>query len=235
MYYCIAIYEDNLPFARWMEKEIRYQLNSPSSINTNDKAEIQHYIRQSNVPTLYLLDIVDESHDHRATGIDLAREVIEHDRDDLIVFVTAYVDRILTNTALKGDIFNFIPKRKDTLRQELSQVLTLAGERFSRTCLLISDKLNDVQIPYKEINYIETVPRGYGKVRITGQYGVYVIKSTLKGIMPKLDSRFTYAHQSYIVNTANIRRIDKSQHLIYFSDSTYCPYSRLWSGSNVLY
>ena len=210
----IAIFENDLPFARWMEKEIRSNLNIPSAVNTNNPAVMQHYIHHSNTPTLFLLDIVDENHDHRAIGIDLAHEVIERGHDDLIVFVTAYIDRIMTNTAIKGEIFNFIPKRKDTLRQELSQVLALAGERFNRTCLLISDKLNDLQIPYREINYIETVPRGNGKVRITGQYGEYVIKSTLKGILPRLDNRFAYSHQSYIVNTANIRRIDKTQPLI---------------------
>lgn len=225
----VAIFENDLPFARWMERTIRQHLHTPTAINTDDPAVMQRYILQSNQPTLYLLDIVDENQGHRATGIHLANEVIKRNRGDLIVLVTAYLDRIITDTVTKGHLFNLIPKYKQSVETELLQTLALAGDWFDGVCLSVSDRLSSIRIPLKEINYIETVPRGYGKVQITGLYGQYVMHSTLKGIMEKLDKRFVLVHQSYIANTANIRHIDRSRKQIYFQDGSHCPYSRLYA------
>lgn len=224
----IAIYEDNREFAEQLERYIcRYTHFSPV-INTGRRDELERYIAGTVQPTLYFLDIVLDGEDN---GLAIAELIAARKRSDLIVFLTAYKDRILGNPFYLTKAYSIIFKDSKTLTQEIAATIDLAKRSLVDKCLLrVIGKTENLYIPFDSILYVEHI-KGSNKVCIHCIEGRYTVRDTLTAIHSKLDERFARCHRAYIVNCRMIERINKSDCTVHFVNGSVCPYSQLMKGN----
>jgi len=224
----IAIYEDNREFAERLERYICQYTHFPPAINTGRRDELEQYVTGTVQPTLYFLDIVLDGTDN---GFAIAERIAERKRSDLIVFLTAYKDRIIGNPFHLTKAYSVIFKDSQTLTQEIAATIDLAKQSLADKCLLrVIGKSENLYIPFDSILYIEHI-KGSNKVCIHCTEGRYTVRDTLTAIHSKLDERFARCHHAYIVNRGMIARIDKSDGTVHFMDGSACPYSQLMRGN----
>jgi len=224
----IAVFEDDPKFAAWLESIIRRHTHHPTAINTGTAGELIRWIKRAADPVLYLLDI--ES-DGKTTGFQIARHITEQQSSSLVIFITAYPHKILSNPVFKTKAFSIILKSTPTLEQEIITTIALAKQVFQAKCLYVHmGKSETLYIPHEQICYVEAV-KGTNKVCIHCTDGQYVIRATLKSLQEQLTPfGFVRCHKSIIVNRANIRKRDKSNMILTFHNGASCPYSYLMQG-----
>jgi len=219
----IAVFEDDLDCAARLETIIRQCTHYPTAINTEDAREITDFADRTPGPALYLLDIIKEG---CTAGFQIAEHITRLANGSLIVFLTAYPQRISGNAYFKTKAFSFIYKDNPSLEQELRDTIRLAEQAMTCRCILIhAGRYETLYVPYESINYIEAV-KGTGKLCIHCEDGQYVIRETL-GNMSKLlaPHGFTRCHRSVIINLGNRLRVDKSGMTVHFPNGASCPYS----------
>lgn len=227
----IAIYENDKTFSAWMEQVIRQYTHFPTSMNTGKVEEMKAFIRSRNESVLYFLDIIDEGKENEAVGIELAEEIIRHQPNGLIAFVSAYPSSIQYNTRLKAHSFVTIRKHTKYIKDEVEETIHLAENYFDDKALHLSGRFEHIHIPYKEICLIESVPKVEKKLQITGLYGTYIVKNTITKIQSELDERFLQVSQSYIVNKDHVRKVDVKNKTLLLVNGSQCSFSRMYQKS----
>ena len=146
----IAVFEDDLTFATQLETLIRQYTHHPTSINTCVAGEIFNWIKKTVEPALYLLDIMS---DGQTTGFQIAQHITEWQSCSLIVFITAYPEKIQFNSIYKTKAFSFIQKNAPMLEREIMETISLAEKAFLAKCLYIHlGKFEDLYIPHEKIS-----------------------------------------------------------------------------------
>lgn len=223
----IAVYEDDRELAGKLEKVIRQYTHFPTIINTADAGELLERTAKAAGPVLCFLDIV---LDGETAGFNVAQRIAERNRNDLLVFMTAYPQKIIRNPFFKTKAFSVIFKSNPKLYTEVRETITLAEEVLQSRCLFVQvDKFQTLYIPYSSICYVETV-KGTGKLCIHCLDGQYVIRETLSNMLSKLGPEFVRCHHSYIVHKKNVLSHNKSERTITFRNGATCPYSYLMKG-----
>ena len=221
----ICVLEDDRDFALTLEKTIRQYTTFPTAINTASASELLEKASKLAEPALYFLDIILAN---KSTGFDVARHIAESSDSNLIVFMTAYPQRIVTNAFYKTKAFNVILKSNPSLYQEIEETITLAKQTLKGKCLFVHiDKFQTLYIPYDDIYYIEA-EKGTNKLCVHSENGRNIIRGTLKELQKQLEPiGFARCHKSILVNKANIIRQDKSTKMLIFRNGVSCPYSYL--------
>ena len=229
----IVIFENDPAFRRYLEAFVRQYTHHPSILQAGNMEEIETYIAKRPKPTLFFLDIVFENDEDKTHGFTIAKKIKEQRPEDLLVFVTAYRNRIEGNTFYQVSAFNTIYKPTNVrdwskINQQLAATIDLARNYFDRQCLVLSDRENKIYIPKQSICYIEAI-KGQRRIAIHTVNGWYMMRSWLKDVKDQLDERFLYASRFIIVNRHAIRRADKTKRLFYFSNHLHCNYSYLYA------
>lgn len=227
----IAVFEDDRTFADKLEILIRQFTHHPTTINTGVGTEIINWVTnkaRSAEPTLYLLDIVSNG---KTTGFQIAKQIVELSNSSLIVFMTAYPQKIKYNATYKTKAFSVILKDAPSLEAEIKETIALAEQVFLSKCLYIHfGKSETLYIPYDKICFVESI-KGTNKLCIHCVDGQYVIRETLKTLQEQLTPfGFVRCHKSIIVNKSNIRKRDKSSMTLTLNNGASCPYSYLMKG-----
>ena len=229
----IAIFEDDRPFAMQLESLIRQYTHHPTAINTGIADEFINWIMKTTEPVLYLLDIVSCG---KAIGFQLAQQIVEQQEkggnSSLIVFLTAYPQKILYNPIFKTKAFSIILKNEHSMDGEIKETIKLATQAILSKCLYINvGKFETLYIPHEKICYVEAI-KGTNKLCIHCTDGQYVIRKTLKNLQEQLiPFGFVRCHKSIIVNKQNIRIKDKSSMTLIFHNGASCPFSYIMRGS----
>ena len=222
----VVVFEDNKKFAANLERIIRQCTHHPTSINTDDIADVTCWVEKTTEPVLYFLDIVigDET-----LGFSLAELISEQNNGSLIVFLTDYPQKINYNPYFKTKAFSVIYKNNPSLDNEIENTILLAQKVLQSKCLYIHvDKFQTLYIPYENICYVEKIKKA-NKLCVHCTDGQYIIRETLEALLKKLlPFGFTRCHKSIIVNKSNIRKCDKPNMILVFHNGISCPYSYLY-------
>lgn len=229
----VVIFEHEALFQRYLEAFVQQYLHEATALSTGRIDEIERYIAENYAPTLFFLDIVFESERDQTQGFTVARRIKEQRPDDLIVFVTAYRNRIEGNTFYQVSAFNTIykphnPTDFDKISNQLAATVELAKDYFDKECLVITGRENELFIPLRSICYIEVL-KGEQRICIHTTQGWYTVRGWLKDIKSKLDGRFAYASRFIIVNKNAIREKDKRGKRLIFKDGSSCAYSPFYN------
>ena len=223
----IAIYEDDEQSARRLERIIQAHINDIISPGILRESDLKSYLAQAMQPTLCFLDIMEAG---VASGFALADYINQLDSAHLVVFVTSYPGRIIGNPHYLTRAFSLILKGGTNFEDEVRSTIDLAKEAIKKHSLLIhKGRFDSLYIPLDSIYFIENI-KGSGKVCIHCKNGQFIIRSSLAGLLTKLDERFVRCHYSFVVNRQNILRINKRARTIHFPDERFCPYSYLKKG-----
>ena len=221
----IAIFEDDREFANNLERLIRQYTHYPTVINTGDIEEMARWIEKTAEPVLYVLDIILGD---KTAGFWIADLIEKKNSNSLIIFLTAYPQKINYNPYFKTKAFSVMYKDNPSLDIEIENTISLAEKALQDECLCIHvDKFQTLYIPYENICYIETI-KNTNKLCIHCTDGQYVIRETLKSLLEQLSPfGFIRCHKSIIANQVNIRKWDKSTKTLIFHNGATSPYSYL--------
>jgi len=225
----IAVFEDDRKFSKCLERIIRQYTHNPTAINTANTGELSLWIKKTTEPILYFLDIMIEN---RAFGFEIAQQIYKQNSGSLIVFLTAYPKKIINNAFYKIKAFSIIYKNNPELEDEIEQTIDMAEQKFLGRCLYIFvDRFQTLYIPHESICFVETIKKA-NKLCVHCIDGQYVVRETLKVLQENLAPfGFVRCHKSFLVNKANIRKVDKSAMSLIFHNGVSCPYSYLMKGN----
>jgi len=227
----IFVCEDNLSHKNKITQCIEnYVLMEDLDMGVVLSAENPHvileYIENDPKMGVYFLD-VDLKSD--IDGIQLAGKIREYDPRGFIVFITTLAESLQFTFKYKVEALDYIVK--DDIRgvdkkiceclDNINSKCTSNKDSAKRFSFKILDN-KFISVEYDSILYFETSTAAPRKVIIHSIEGRHEFYASLKDILKTLDSRFSRCHNSFIVNTKNIREIDFSSKEILMSDGSVC-------------
>lgn len=194
-------------------------------LSTGLPSEIQKYLRKHYEPALYFIDIVIGT-DNRI-GFNLAEDIKNENKNNMVVFITGYPDMILYNTKAKALASLVILKSREYFKSELLETLEIAETLFSGKAFFRyhTKYMGYGIIALEDILYLEKV-KGRNTINIHHCKGNLIIHSTFLEVMKQLDCRFLRCHNSFIVNIDKISRVDLKSRKLFLGNDRFCFYSR---------
>lgn len=171
-------------------------------------------IKDDGAAKIYILDIELKE---GISGIDIARRIRKVDWNSIIIMVTSHNE--LGYDALKAQIMllDFISKY-DNCEKNLKRVLKKAIKQIDSKKVIAYEYLGVAYRVYlDDIIYAvkDTVDR---KCIIKTDYNEVIANKNMNEVIDELDERFYLTHQSCLVNTQKISRIDFKNNTIYFQN-----------------
>lgn len=220
----LTIFEDDLSLAEQIKFHIQNHFNETITVMlvTDNLKEVMKRADSVKSSSIYLLDIQIGKKDE---GLIAARELYSKNKENYIIIITQYAEKILFDTGMKLKTFNIILKHKLTFFKELSETLKYIIQNVSDSTLFVyHDYYNEIRIAINGILYIEAV-KGEHRVSIIHEHEYYKVRLTLRDLAKQLDSRFVRCHNSCIVNLDKVQKVDFSERKITMSNGFVCYYS----------
>lgn len=218
----VAICDDDineLESLRDMLSEITEQAGIQAEFFTYDNSEELLQIISDNgfaFDMLFLDMYIDEK-----LGVDIARAVRAENKRCVIIFITAFADRMADCFNFRASAYLLKPVDRDKLTGAFSIGLShLGGDDFF--CIETKDVKRTV--PYDEICYFESHLKSV-RLFVVNQTEPIVINSKLDDLI--LPGQFFHrCHASFIVNYTNVKMMKKDTHEFIMSSGTRVPISR---------
>lgn len=185
-------------------------------------------IREKGSHQLFFLDIDIKGEEQK--GFDVAMSIRAKDPHANIVFVTTHSEFMPITFRYKIAALEFIDKAEpeEAFRAQLASCIDHVAQhqlgQASPETFVFETAQAQLQVPFAEIYYIETSPMSH-KLILHTKYERLEFYGKLAELV-KADSRLYHCHRSFVVNPMNIRKIDKSDHMVYFENGASCYVSR---------
>ena len=177
---------------------------------------------------IFFLDIEIKTEEEK--GLDVAKKIREIDPYAIIVFVTSHSELMPTAFKLQVGALDYLDKSlsKEVFKKRIETALlhteSLTGKGLSDDALHFETPHTQIQVPFKDILYIETSSRPHRLVLYTHR-GRTEFTANLSDILKK-EKRFYQCHRSFVVNPANVHQVDKVNHILHFQNGATCLISR---------
>ncbi|MGT2667351.1 LytTR family transcriptional regulator DNA-binding domain-containing protein [Streptococcus rifensis] len=190
-----------------------------------------------------LLEAITETGDHQfffldieikgeeKKGMEIAREIRARDPHAVIVFVTTHSEFMPLTYKYRVSALDFIDKglSEEDYQEAVSSVLTHAYSNISQTvsqdAFVFKNEHAHVQVAFSDILYFETSSTVH-KVILTSRTGTLEFYGKVSEIA-KIDERLYQTHRAYVVNPANVTRVDRKQFTVHFENDDFCLVSRM--------
>ena len=154
-------------------------------------------------------------------GLDLAQAIRKKNNCCVIIFITAFSDRMAECFEWKVSDYLTKPIEKDKLAKAFQIGLT----HLEKTSMFfVSVKNKDFTIPFDEIIYFENNLKSVKLYRIN-EIEPLVFSGTVSDINAPTEY-FHFCHKSFLVNFLHIKMIDKSKHNIVMKNGVIIHISR---------
>lgn len=164
-------------------------------------------------------------------GIEEAGKIRKLDKSGIIVFVTSHSEMSLLTFEYKVQASDYIVKNTSNFEHRIIECLQNANNKFNRVSsdeedsILIENSEKIVKQKIDNILFIET-SRDH-RVRIHSHDEIIEVYGTIKEYEQKLPDYFIKTHRSYLVNSKNIKDINKNKKIIIMKNGEECLVSRL--------
>lgn len=189
---------------------MKYDLDAQVMFSTTNVDSLLSYVSKNKVDVLFL----DIDLNSNLTGIQIAEKVRKSNKDCYIVFETAHLEYGLV--AYRYKTFDFICKPITSQRIEDCVVRIFEDIAGTEKKFIRIDNKNTI-ISEKEVKYIKK--DGMKLIFHTDSRDYEVYSSFLK-IKEKLPSNFVQCHKSFIANIDNITKVESTNNLVYFNNSS---------------
>ncbi|AGK96017.1 LytR/AlgR family response regulator transcription factor [Clostridium pasteurianum] len=230
----IIICEDNNAQRIQIENIIIEEINSSNldlniTLSTFNPKQVIEYISNSkNTNFIYFLDVELNSD---INGIELATIIRKYDPKGYIIFVTSHAELTLLTFEYKVQAMDYILKyNSENLKVKIIECLRAAYNNFKRL-ENIEKKYISIDIGHKIVNlqpeqilFFETDKDH--RIRLHTFDENIEFYCSLKQIEIIVPPHFYKCHRSYIVNTRNIKSIDKDNLTIYMINGDKCYVSK---------
>lgn len=192
-------------------------------------SQLLEAIKETGNHQVFFLDI--EIRGEEQKGMEVAREIRQRDPHAIIVFVTTHSEFMPLTYRYRVSALDFIDKALPAADYEeaIALVLEHAQANVSRTvsddAFVIKNDYAHIQVPFADILYFETSPTVH-KVILTTKTGQLEFYGKVSEIA-KLDYRLYQCHRAFVVNPANVTKLDRSTQTVHFETGDTCLVSRL--------
>ena len=189
---------------------MQYDFDAQIGIQTTNIDKLINYVEKNKVDVL-LLDIDLKSN---LTGLEIAEKVRKSNKDCYLIFETAHLEYGLM--AYKYKTFDFISK--PVTHQRLEDCIVRLFDDISRVTkrFIRLDNKNTI-IAENEVKYIK---KDGMKLIFHTDSRDYEVYSSFSKIQNKLPEHFVRCHKSFIANIDNITKVESSDNIVYFSNSS---------------
>lgn len=189
-------------------------------------AQVIHYKNMEELPDhenyLFFLDVQKES---TAVAINMSEIVMKlFPRCNLVLLVDngINIQNMVNAIGMINGIINF----QWGWEKQLADILKTIADKMEKLCrgILIFHYNIDRLIPYEDIYYIETIKSTHCCM-IRHRQGTEKLRANIKDLIVQLDGRFEIVHASTIANLSLVKKIDRKNRSLYFTDEVNCSYS----------
>jgi two-component system response regulator AgrA len=226
----IVVCEDNeeqrKKITKFIEDSIMIEnLDMKIDLSTGSPEETIDYLKENKISGLYFLDVDLNS---AINGIKLAEIIREYDPRGFIVFVTTHAEMSYLTFIYKVEAMDYIIKdNPETVKERIHQCILNANKKYSSKVtelqknftIKADDKI--INIEYSKILFFETSDIIH-KVLLHVVDRQIEFYAKMKDIEAKLDDRFYRCHRSFLVNTDNIKEIDKKNRVVHMINGQQC-------------
>lgn len=178
---------------------------------------------------IFFLDIEIEKEEKK--GMEVANQIRQHNPSAVIVFVTTHSEFMPLTFQYQVSALDFIDKslNPEEFSHRIESALYYAMENSqkngqSEELFIFHSSETQFQVPFAEILYFETSSTAHKLCLYTYDERIEFYGSMTDIV--KMDKRLFQCHRSFIVNPANITRIDRKKRLAYFRNNKSCLISR---------
>lgn len=225
--FSIFICEDDSKQREYIEKLVFDYISHKDAdidlaLSTANPAELLAYVEQHpDKQGLYFLDI---DLQHELNGIVLASKIRKYDRLGYIVFVTTHAELSYLTFRYKVEAMDYIIKDNskdmaDRVRECIEVVFARMLETQSPRSYQVKIGTRIHHIPLHEITVFESNPTMPGKIILYTKHDRLEFYGTLSEIA-KSNPAFFRCHQSFVVNTKNVKHIDASRREVTMIDGS---------------
>lgn len=226
----IYLYENETKNQVIIEKLIKEiisfdELDMELRCSTNDKNKLLGMINGKNSCSIYFISVNLKGN---LEGLKIAREIREVDPNGFIILTTSNTENLHLAFLYRLEVMDFILKDNYAMmRKKIQQCLIDSQKRYlsqkDKSSEILTVKTSDSirNFKFKDILFIETSSIPHKLILHTMDYEVEFY-GKIKELLNILDSRFKRIHNSYLVNIENIKKIDKSQKIVYMNNGEIC-------------
>lgn len=230
----ILICEDEKIQRDNMEKKIYSKIDSLKLSmdivisSENVKKVVDYSIESRNNNNLYFFDV--ELTDD-INGIEKAGEIRKNDPQAMIVFVTSHSEMSLLTFEYKVQASDYIVKNSKEFDKRIEECLISADNRFNKISedeseyMMIENSEKVLKQKIDDILFIETASNH--RIRIHIFDGIIETYGSIKEYEERLPEYFIKTHRSFLVNSRNIKGVDKALRTIEMKNGEKCLMSRL--------
>ncbi len=189
---------------------MKHDLDAEVVFCTTKVNSLLSYVSKNKVDVLFL----DIDLNSSLTGIQIAEKVRKFNKDCYIIFETAHLEYGLV--AYRYKTFDYISKPVTSQRIE-DCIIRLFDDISGTTKKFIRLDNKNTIIAEKEVKYIKK--DGMKLIFHTDSRDYEIYSSFLK-IKEKLPSSFVQCHKSFIANIDNVTKIESSNNLVFFNNSS---------------
>lgn len=170
--------------------------------------ELEEYIKNSQMPTIYILDIMINQRD--VDGIVIARKIKNRrNRRHRVIFLTDYSDKAVMAIRYQTDAIDFICKKDCNFTDELINAIDKAREEIKAAVdegdenfITFYDNYSPVRISLKDIICCEKIGEKKIKIRavVDGKLVEHSVAKTIKSFAKELGEDFYSLTRSILVN-----------------------------------
>lgn len=224
-----------------IEKAInKHKMRCKIILCTNSLLDIEDYINNNSMFTLYLFDT--NFCQHKINVFNLAVKIRKNDCYSCIAFISDNINSCMLTFKYKVQAIEYILKSSNDFRNRIIDCLLFSYEKYhtiiaNEDILTFADRSNRMSICSNDIIFIESIPNTHKLVihfrKFPGMYDKFVIYESLNSLEEKLGNKFVRCHKSYIINRHHIKSINKKLRSIEMSNGEVCYYSR--NNSKILF
>lgn len=193
---------------------MKNDLKAKIAFKTTKESDLLNYLKENPIDVL-VLDINLHSN---LTGIEIANKVRNQNKDCYIIFTTGHSEYVFL--AYQCKTFDYLCK-------------PITEERLKDTVLRLFDDLNKGTTSKKYIrlnnkntiideNEVQYIKREGMKVIFHTATRDYEIYSSFAKLQEQLPENFVRCHKSFIANVHNIKKLEPTANIIYFSKGNQC-------------
>jgi len=190
----------------------------------NDVISVIKYVdkyRDECANTVFLLDIIAGK---EPVGYDLARHIKQVLPDSIIIYITDFPNIVIQNMRENIDALGFVIKTSPKFFEELEYALLRAYRILDSAFFIEKNNREVFRIKHDDIFYFEKLKESR-YVRVVHKDGRNTFRGSLVALLERLEDYFRYADKVHVVNTRNIKRMDKEESIIYFDNGVKCSFS----------
>lgn len=177
---------------------------------------------------LFFLDI--EIRTEEKKGLEVARQIRDADPYAMIVFVTTHSEFMPLSFRYQISALDYIDKElaAEDFMKRIEAALLYAnskeGKSIAEDSFYFTSRFAQVQYPFNEVFYLETSPRSHKVVLYTKTDRVE-FTANLADIV-KQEKRLIQCHRSFVINPANVVKVDRHEKVVYFPNGKSCLVAR---------